>query len=412
MDDQNQTSDNALMATNGLLYKMPQPLSVCLNKTFKKEYAQRQNYRANDTIVFDINSGASYIDPTTCMLSFKLRVSGTNANATDYYTFGTGMASNLIKEIRVLSKNGCEVDRTQNAHVLAKILKDYTYTSDDQKILSNAGLDGEYDFGSSATFVIPLDLISGFFRPTVKGMKIPAGLASGLRIEFITEDAKRALTHPEGQATDVSYAIEDPEILFMCMDLNDPTQAVLMKNSAETGLEYTFPSYFSTPATSAADRINEQVKKAVSQCTRAFCGVYDTVAVNVIKNDGFASVSMENHTMKEFQYRVGSSYYPNKMVSNTAEAWYITCAAFDSKNKLGKCSSMLFDEYETKGKFVMAVPIETDSRLNLSGLPLNNSNVLELRSSFDSKGVSLEYNIFIEHITIARTFVNQTSIKI
>ena len=49
---------------------------MCLNKTFEKEYAQRQSYSESDTIVFDINSGSSYIDPTTCMLSFKLNVTG------------------------------------------------------------------------------------------------------------------------------------------------------------------------------------------------------------------------------------------------------------------------------------------------------------------------------------------------
>ena len=412
MDDQNQTSDNALMATNGLLYKMPQPLSVCLNKTFKKEYAQRQSYSESDTIVFDINSGSSYIDPTTCMLSFKLNVTGEGEKT---FNFGSGMASNLIREIRILSKNGCEVDRTQNAHVLAKILKDYTTSVDERQVLTNAGLqvgseDAEYKFSEDHTFVIPLDSLSGFFRPTVKGMRIPAGLASGLRIEFITENAGRALTSVS--ADSMKYTIKDPEILFMCMDLNDPTQAVLMKNSAETGLEYTFPSYVSTPTTASSSRVNEQVKKAVSQCTRAFCGVYKSEDINSQAKDGFSSIKLSEHEFKEFQYRVGSSYYPHKMVNNVSEAWYVSCSAFDSKTKLGKCNSMTLDQYINGGKFVIAVPIETDSRLNLSGIPLNNSNVLELRCAFSTAGSSLEYNIFIEHITIARTFVNQTTIKI
>ena len=73
---------------------------------------------------------------------------------------------------------------------------------------------------------------------------------------------------------------------------------------------------------------------------------------------------------------------------------------------------MTLDQYIIGGKFVIAVPIETDSRLNLSGIPLNDSNVLELRCAFGTSGSSLEYDIFIEHITIARTFVNQTTIKI
>ena len=57
-----QYSDSALMSTNGLLYKMPQPLSVCVNRTFKKEYAQRQEYTMGSTIAFDVNSGSSYVN--------------------------------------------------------------------------------------------------------------------------------------------------------------------------------------------------------------------------------------------------------------------------------------------------------------------------------------------------------------
>ena len=406
--NQNQSSDSALMATNGLLYRMPQPLSVCINRTFKKEYSQRQTYSETDTIVFDINSGSSYIDPKTCMLSFSLFVSATGVDPGDKYTFGTGLASNLIKEIRILSKNGCEIDRTQNANALAKILKDYTYSSDDMRNLSNAGHALAFPVGVVFKYVIPLHLISGFFRPTVKGMKIPAGLASGLRIEFITEKASRALTY-NGAGTDVKYRIENPELLFMCMDLNDPTQAVLMKNSAETGLEYTFPSYFSTPHTTSSDRINEQVKKAVSQCTRAFCTVYNLEDVEDMEKDGFRSIDLADHGFGSFQFRVGSNYYPKKDVSDIPEAWYITSSCFDSMNK---SNSLDIKDYENNGKFVIGVPIETDNQLNLSGIPLNNSNVLELRASIEAVGKDLQYIIFIEHLTVSRTFVNQSSIKI
>ena len=93
--DQSQNTDSALMATNGLLYRMPQPLSVCNHRTFKKEYAQRQSYFQGDTMVFDINSGSSYIDPSSCMLSFKVTVAAADGGAaTDKWNFGSGLSTN------------------------------------------------------------------------------------------------------------------------------------------------------------------------------------------------------------------------------------------------------------------------------------------------------------------------------
>jgi hypothetical protein len=402
------SSDSALMATNGLLYRMPQQLSVCVNRTFKKEYAQRTQCSETDTIVFDINTGSSYVDPASCMLSFELKVESKTSDPGDTFSFGSGMATNIIKEIRILSKNGCEVDRTQNANVLAKILKDYTYSKDSQGMLSNAGLGLTYASDTTHTFVIPLPLISGLFRPTVHGMKIPAGLMSGMRIEFITEKARRAITYV-GAGTNVSYTVSNPEMLFQCMDLNDPTQAVLMKNSAETGLEYTFPSYFSSPHTTAGNSVNEQVKKAVAQCTRAFTTVFNKADVSDEKKDGFNS--LDATAFETFQYRVGSNYYPQKAVSNLAESWYVTSSAFKC-NFQDVNNAMSLADYKTGGNFVMGIPLETDSRLNLSGLPTNNSNVLEVRIELDANGVDLEYIIFIEHVTVARTFINATSIKI
>lgn len=413
MDDKTD-NNSAMMATNGLFYKMPQPLSVCVNRTFKKEYAQRQSYKPGETIVFDINSGSSYIDPSSCMLSFDIRVDAAvnRGDADNRYDFGTGAATNIIREIRLLSKNGCEVDRTQSSNVLSKILMDYTYGSDANRMLTMAGK-GRYDFTlDSRKFVIPMSLLSGFFRPSVKGMKIPAGIAAGLRIEFILETAVRALTIKAGTMTGLTYIVESPELLFMSMDLNDPTQALLMRDSAETGLEYTFPSYFSTPHTTGSDRINEQVKKAVAQCTRSFCTVYDTAVVEDEKHDGFASIDLTAHALGGFQFRVGSNYYPKKEITDVFESLYVTSACFNKTTEMQTFPSNIdLNDYVVRGKFVIGVPIETDSRLNLSGVPLNNSNVLELRCSIAARGSNLEYVLFIEYITVARVFINSTSIK-
>ena len=409
--------NSALFSANGLLYKMPQPLSTCVNRTFKKQYSQRQSYSQTDTIVFDVNSGSSYVDPASCMLTFGIELAfATNGvDGDNRVSFGSGSACNLIQEIRILSKNGCEVDRTQSAGVLAKIQKDYMYNVDGQKMLSNAGAGVSMEGGERYKFAIPLSFLSGFFRPVVKGMKIPSGLASGLRIELITARPARALQITAGTGTGVSYSIHNPEMLFSSSDLNDPTQAVLLKESAETGLEYTFPSYFSTNLTTAQTQITEQVKKAVSQCCRVFTSVYDVSGAGSVldeSNDGFKSVNSDQ--MKTYQYRVGANYYPQAHVDSQSEALYVTQACFDKTRDIrtNPCSVSI-TEYDSGGKFLVGHGLETDDRLNLSGIPLNNSSTLELRMEVDNvAGLSRQYEIVIEFIAVAKTHINKTSLKI
>jgi len=421
-------ADSEILSRNGLFYKMPQSLSTSVNRTFKREFAQKQTYLQGQTMVFDLNTGSDYIDPTSCMLSFDLIVVATTNTPTvnDEYSFGqtSGTAANLISEIRILSKNGTEIDRTQNANVLAKVMTDYTYSVEGQKTLEMAGYlaAGGADFSANNAvpvtkkFVIPMSLISGFFRPTVKGMKLPSGLTSGLRIEMTLEVASRALFNTSNSTgRNMTYTLNNPIIFMMSHSLNDPTQAALMKNSAETGLEYTFPSYFNTPLTTASGSINEQVKKAVSQATSVFTPIYLTANATNELQDSFASIG--SSLLENFQYRVGSNYYPQQSVSSigqlaeTTEAWYISLGAFNKMRDIRTFPANVDKiDYDTGGKFLVAVPLETDSLLNLSGVPLNNSNVLELRMSVT--GAEKTFHIFVEYISIARTFINKTSIKI
>jgi hypothetical protein len=289
---------------------------------------------------------------------------------------------------------------------------------DGARMLTNAGFGGTFPNNEIHTFAIPLSLISGFFRPTVKGMKIPAGLMSGMRIEFIlNRNPQRALRYTGGAGRGLTYTINTPELLFSCMDLNDPTQAVLMRNSAETGLEYTFPSYFSHPFTGSHIQINEQVKKSVSQCTKVFCAVYDVSGVNNVMDeskDGYLSTSAL--ALGNYQYRVGANYYPTKAVDSIAEALYIAHSTFD------KCRDLMTNpckiglpEYRNYGAFILGHPLETDDRLNLSGIPLNNSSVLEFRAEIKNHPtvpVVRSYELIIEFISVTRTFVNKTTLKI
>ena len=128
--------------------------------------------------------------------------------------------------------------------------------------------------------------------------------------------------------------------------------------------------------------------------------------------DGFKSIPSEE--LVNFQYRVGANYYPQKHVSKKSEALYLMNEVFDKQRDLmHNANSVSLSEYDTDGVFAVGMPLETDSRLNLSGIPLNNSNVAELRMQVtNTLGLSRQFNMFVEFISVSRTFVNKSSVKI
>ncbi len=407
--------DSQIMASNGLLYKMPQELSTTMDRTFVKEFAQAQLYAQGTTVTWDLNTGASYPDPDNAMLSFILAVTAnTGPDAADRYTFGSSLATNLISEIRLISKNGVELDRIQNANVLSKVMVDYMYSDEGQGMLEMAGknIAPTAMGGLGVRYVIPMNLISGFFRPEVKGMKIPSGLASGLRIEMTLEAPNRALVQTAGTGTDISYTVSTPVIYMMTHKLNDPTSAVLMQNSAQTGLEYTFPSYFNSPQSTTSLAVVEQVGKAVAKATSVFTSIYDSATKIDITADSFRSIISAE--LADYQYRVGNNYYPQQVVKDNVESWYIAESAFNKTRDWRTTPSFIRKaDYDAGGKFLVASSLETDGNLNLSGVPLNNSNTLELRMTVtNAVTADKTFHTFLRYTTVARTFVNKTSIKI
>ena len=95
-----------VLATNGLRYTLPKPLSTTLVRTFKKNYSQRQSYSETDTIVFDLNV-TGQVDPEVSYLTFKL-------SSDQGFKFGINGACSIIRDIRISSKNGVELDRIQS----------------------------------------------------------------------------------------------------------------------------------------------------------------------------------------------------------------------------------------------------------------------------------------------------------
>ena len=425
-----------LMALNGLKYRIPQPLSSAVSRSYKREFAQKGSYLKSNTIVFDWNTGTSYVNPDTAMLSFTFNLTqAVAANATYHWSGSLGGAA-LFQEIRIISKNGTEISRTQEAGLLSKIVVDYAVSESGKQMLEMAQgfsratrpvvLNPNLVLPVDLECVIPMKYLSGFFRPTVDGMLIPAGIASGCRIEIqLVSDPSIALVCDV--ATTVSaFEVTDAVMLLETSDLNDPTQAALLQESASNGLEYTFPEYYSTNLNVAASAsANIQINKAVSQGTKMFLALQiplsGTPAVEIL-TDSYASVP--GGDISKYQFRVGNWYAPFQVVDKATEKLSYAQAAMSGLKELSWApNTVSFDNYfgqwvdalatEEHGKAIVATSLETSDRLNLSGLPLNNSATGECRITMSSGALaSSRGTLFLEYIAVAKVSGNRTQLKI
>jgi len=435
MEDKNDTAlpktNYSMLADNGILYRAPSQLSSVVARTYKVEYSQRSEYSVGAPIIFDYNTGTSYVDPQTAILSFDLELINSSPNGLNIGWGGGLGACSLIDEIRIISKNGVEIDRTQDAGLLSKILSDYTLSKEGR---SNAEMcdgfstvDGvPYGFvvpakvglvnGSvTRSISIPMKFLSGFFRPTVKGMLIPAGLASGLRIEMNLGNADRVFVSdtPEADNGEITYKVKECQMLLQLSDMNDPVQSALFTQSARSGLEYNFPSYFSSKISNGgSNKINEQLKKAVSQANKAF-------AVILNKSDeDYESINFSGFNSKpanvitSYNWRLGSQFYPLEKLSKVPNYWAIANSAFDEiRNIEWRPNQVDYAGFTTGGKAVLAASLDMSDRINLSGSKINNSSVLELRLALSSTE-PIDVVLFLQFTAEVRTSGSRSVLKI
>ena len=438
MDEKNDSampkSNYSMLADNGVLYRAPSQLSSVVARTYKVEYSQRSDYAVGAPIIFDWNTGTSYVDPQTAILSFDLVLTTREAEAAAIRTFtwGGGLgACSLIDEIRIISKNGVEIDRTQDAGLLAKVLADWTLSTEGR---ANAQMVDGYGTGGglvvpaavgpattgtlTVTVSIPMKLLSGFFRPTVKGMMLPAGLASGLRIEMSLASADRAFRSNADLANgSLSYSVRNPQMLMQLSDFNDPTQSALFTQSAQSGLEYNFPAYFSTKVSNTSTSMNEQLKKAVSQANKCFAVVLPNVAgggpdtgYSDLHSSGFNSVAASRITA--FNWRLGSQFFPLERLTRPTNYWGIANACFNSMRDIEfKPNQVDWTGFLTGGKCIAAACLDMSDRINLSGSKINNSSVLELRIDF-ANATAVDVVLYLQFTAEVKTSGTRSILKI
>ena len=420
-------SDSSLLVNN-LIYEMPKSLSLCVDRKNVLQYPQRSTYVVgrNNTIIFDWNTGNSYINPYNSFLKFKMVATGVAAVAPP--TFGSTSALNLLHEVRIRSRSGVELDRCENSNLYNAYRIKYTKSDRWSQTV------GSTFFCNSATAIfanpntlqteicIPLSEITSFFR-SMKKQLIPCQLASGLRIEISLESLQKAFVDTAGYfGNGASLELRDIHMSLDAVNLSDETLKLLNLESSQTGLEYCYNRIYNYANTYDAGISNftMQVSKAVSQAVHVFSVIQSNVSANSSTVDSFLS---EIFSTTSYQYRLGASYYPHVSVQSAVDAtvvrkgvepYILTLASFDKLQKEFQESTVTLDTY-SQSIGILATSLERNASLQVSGLPINNSRLLELIVTRDGAGDGVakrDVNCFLEYISVARCYIDNVAVAI
>lgn len=419
------TSSDLLV--NNLVYQQPSALSLATARAYTRHYPQVQTYSSGQTVVLDLTSGASFVDPETSYLTFEVQLKTSGGAITA--NFGSGSAMNLIRQTTIRSRSGTELSRTELCNHWSRFNSLNQYSNE---YLSRQGLVegwGENRGGPTDAFCvssvvpkrfcIPLPRLDPFFSPMAKGQKIPPQLMSGLHIEIILEDVRTACYLKSGLAADFAgYDISNIAFVADSITMTDDVQRVINEESAMSGLEVGYDRVFTaqTSLPLGASSTNIQIRKAVSQCKYAYTICLDKTRLLDVTYDSFYSVAFD---ATNWQYRLGSLYFPKQAIqtrgANDATESYLQQIAMFDKLRSEKSTCVSLVKFNLSGEGALCASFERDQALQLSALPCNNSRVAELDATFDattSAGLTRQLISFLVYSSISRSFVENTSSSI
>jgi hypothetical protein len=401
------------LLVNNLIYRQPQQVSKSVVRTCQRQRFQRREYDSEEVGRCVWNSGSDYVNCDNSYLTFSLIPEGNGS----IVNFGSGSVLNIIDRIIITSRSGTELDRIERFNLWSKNCIRWEYSQDwIEKYGTMLGLgpkgsreedDPALFFGPNQDnrFCIPLKLLSGFFNPLNKQM-MPANLASGLQIEILFANHRTALVRRGDTTNEISgYKVRDIQFVLDCTSLSDDVQKTLNMESASSGLEYTFPRVYTSTNSIQSTSVNAQVRKAVSQCTKVCSTLISQNDILDLDKDSLKSVVWD---VSSWQYRLGGLYFPQESLKDEpgVESYLQAQNTNDKSATEYKENAISLGQFKLGGYGVMSQSMERDQSLNLSGMPINNSRVLELTATLGSYTNPLELVTFTEYIAVARAYID------
>lgn len=406
--------EKGTLAVNNLIYRQPPQVTLTVNRTMRRQFFQKSEYKNGEIAVCKLNTGSDSLKTANCYLTFLAAALGTTPTA----NYGNGSAVNLVQNITVRSRSGTLMDQIDD--VPAWSAKDIKHNRSSDWVEKYGSLMGIGATGITGTdpailtatptrFIIPLSAITGTFRP-VGGVDMPPMAASGLEFRLALADYRTALCEKSGTVT--GYAISDISIMCDCVTLSDDTQKTLNEEAAVNGLEYVYPRIHTSSTRISSTKISSQL--AIS-CARAniITGVLRTYAD--LLNVSADSVRSAAWNVSQWQVRVGSLYWPAEPINDAedgVESCFMAQYVYDKPGHPNSENAVSLTDFKTNGYGIMAASFERDAALNLTGVPLNSSRSAEVKATLASWSAELDFTVFLEYVAFARFYIDNVAVSI
>jgi hypothetical protein len=425
---------------NGVAYEAPPETTIAVSRTHERQFFQRNEYTSSSgAAICDWNSGAKLVNPRRSYLTFFVRATqAVPVPGTDFITsVGRGSACNFIQRIVITSRSGTELSRTDNFNVLAQKLLRYECPADYLEKFGDAigwmpggdaatglppawagtariGTDSEAAGGANAgrRFIIPLELLSGFFKGDGKTL-IPPQLAAGLRVELTFAPFLQAVSGIGGAATD--YIVESPSFMLSTTMMVDSWQRRLNMESARDGLTYAFCEWYSSQAQTpvGGTAVSIEIRKSVARALKAWVVSKEGTA-NANDKDNLASFKYQ---ATSYEWRLGSLYPSQQPIATPLEGYFIAQNSVDGgiidcgrPNNVSPTDFLGGTGPAGVGDGMVAVNLERsdvaiNNVLNIGGLPSNNSRVLSVGVNMTAAPADgLVHYVFLKHLRMVKAF--------
>ena len=442
-----------LVSLNQLDYVLQPDLSVAVSRNMKRHFFQRTKYSPGTDAICILNSGADYIDPQHSYLTFDVKCNGKPM------ALGSGSGLNFIERVILTTRSGDELERVADVNKLSKLINAYTRSSEWHRTTgSMMGYSELYDstapvgvVASDPTtsedtahglviapgdtqkhrFVIPMSELFGLFRSFDR--LLPSMLCSGLRIEIHWADGSdvgfsvgtpvaavdNVFTHPPLQ-----WEVSDVSIMADSYQLTDSIQRVLNEEASIKGLEMVFSSWYhhATNTGESGAEVNIELRKAVSRALGVLHQVGYRGTTNGPTIDPFLSKPILTGAGANFQLRLGSMYFPQQPVTNKQELYHHTLRGWGKLKTPSAPGSVSMNQFmQTSG--CVYTDLERSTTQKLTGVPVNNSRIIEIRgkdnftvvqpTKFNQIGQPAAYthNIWLHYVRLARVFLQNVEVE-
>jgi hypothetical protein len=203
------------------------------------------------------------------------------------------------------------------------------------------------------------------------------------------------------------YKIEGAKIWCDTHLLNDAAIRQLNATSSQNGLEVTYIQTFNQKTSRTGTRADLVMSRAVSRALTAIGGCYKQRTTPQLDTDYYR---LSDGVPTSQQWRLGSQYYPHQPFSDESTQ-YIN-ALYCSEQMTGK-TAPTFTRQDFRDKYpVIMATFEKSSLLNFSGIAINNSRTLSVSCVFGTSGADLELSLWLDHVSVAKAFLNNIIVSI